>query len=77
MLARGGPSLRRCVLVLKTQAAGRGGILRWAGFLLRARLARREDFRRGLAGPAFLWFLSDRSFLLSRNKKASLNISEC
>ena len=63
---------------LKTQAAGRGGIRRRAGFLLRATLARGEGVRRRLFWPAFLWFFSHRSFLLSpEHKKASLNISVC
>ena len=53
MLARGGPGLRRRVPFLKTQAAGRGGIRRLAGFLLRAMLARGEGFRRRLFWPAF------------------------
>ena len=77
MLARGGPGLRRRVPFLKTQAAGRGGIRRRAGFLLRAMLARGEGIRRRLFWPDFLWFLSHRSFLLSRNKKSQLNISVC
>ena len=77
MLARGGPGLRRRVPFLKTQAAGRGGIRRRAGFLLRATLARGEGVRRRLFWPAFLWFFSHRSFLLSRNIKKPASTFLC
>ena len=77
MLARGGSGLRRRVLFLKTQAAGRGGIRRLVGFLLRAMLARGEGIWRRLFGLAFLWFLSDRLFLLSRNIKKPASTFLC
>ena len=77
MLARGISGLRRRTFVLKMQAAGRGRIRRRAGFLLRAMLARGESIRRRLFGLAFLWFLSDRSFLLSRNIKKPASTFLC